>query len=223
MVDKKIKGVLSLIGIVASILVILITGNATLLPILGSYVGMLMVSFVIYSSRVYQPDLVGLSKSNLFKSIVWAMILGGVFFITTKIAPQLSIGLPRISLSIGDTLYMVVVLFFAPVVESIFQASTYGIISSFSSKNSALIGQALIFSVAHVAAYITGFYNYPSLVQGMTAINANLASFIAVFIFAYIGMMFTLKFKINNLAFLIVFHFLVNLVIYTSDKTLTII
>lgn len=218
MVDKKIiKSTIALISLVLIFLVMFIAGNQSLLTTLAVYIAMLLVAIFIYNSKQYQKDLIGISKKNLFRSFLFAFLLAGVFLIVTKFFPGASIGLPLIPQAISDTIRQVIIVGFAPIVESIFQVVMFAVLLGFGWKiTTALFGQALLFSMAHIAAYISGFYSYPTFVQGVDAVTANMGSFIAAFIFAFVGMYVLIKPKIRNITFLIVFHALVNLIILNS-------
>ena len=199
-------------------LVLLIAGNSDLLTVLAVYIAMLLLSIVAYRSpnKSFTNNLVGLSKKNLGRSILWAGLLGGGFFLATKLIPGFSIGTIRLPQAIGETIQAFVIIGFAPVVETVFQVVMFAWFRTFTSVRWALFGQAGLFSAAHVSAYVSGFYNYPEFAQGLQAVNANLGSFVAAFVFAYVGMLFLIRPKIKNMAFLIIFHAILNLVILTS-------
>jgi len=143
--------------------------------------------------------------------------VGGAFFLVTRLVPGFSIGTIRLPQTIGDTIQTIVVVGFAPIVETIFfQSVVFAFLLNITSKRGAFFGQALIFSLAHVAAYVSGFYNFPAFTQGLSAFAANAGSFLAAFLFALIVMFFMLKKNIRNLWFGIIFHAILNLVILTS-------
>lgn len=218
--DKKIKGVISLIFITSIILVILIAGNDTLFSLLSVYIAMLSLSYLIYTSKDFKYDALGLSKTNLTRSFIWALILGAVVYGVASLT-GIAIGVPRLPQAISDTVRSIIVLGFAPVVETIFfQGAVFAVLlNTFEGKSRknaimyAIIGQALLFSIAHVSAYVTGFYDYPSVAQGLGALSSNIGAFISAFIFALISMFVVLRSRISNLAFVIFFHFFVNLIV----------
>jgi len=187
-----------------------------LIQVLAVYIAMVGISILAYRTKdpKFSSNLIGLGRKNLGRAVFLAVVVGGVFFLVTKLVPGFSIGTIRLPQSIGDTIRNIVVLYFAPVVESIFfQGFIFAFLRNFMSVRFALISQAIIFSVAHVAAYVQGFYNYPAFTQGLTAFQANAGSFIAAFLFAYITMFILIKKNVRNMWFAIIFHFLLNLII----------
>ena len=218
MVDKKsLKGVIILLTVTSIIMVLLIAGNNSLLSLLSVYIAMIIVSIVVYSIKDFRENLFGLGKNNLGKSLLFAALFAGGFWLLTRIIPGFAIGTPLVPQSIGGTIRGIVIVGFAPIIESVFfQSVSYAVLRSFLSKGFSIVGQAVLFSFAHIAAYVTGFYNYPSFAQGLDAATANISSFIAAFIFAIVGMIILVRPRINNLAFIIVFHGLLNLIILTT-------
>ncbi len=214
--ETALRTVITLLFISAIFFIILIPGNTDLLTTLAVFIAMLGFSILIYRTKdpKLRNALFGIPRKNLLKSIIWGVIFGVGFFVIAQLT-GLSIGLPRLFGSISDTVRSITVLYFAPVLESVFfQSVVYAfLISRGISRTGALLGHAAIFATAHTAAYVIGFYNYPSFVEGFSAIQANIGAFASVFIFAIIGMLFMRQPKINNLAFIIVFHFIVNLTI----------
>lgn len=224
MVEKKaLKITINLLFLSLILLGILIAGNFSLASLLLVYIGMLGISVLAYKSNQYKEKLIylRLEKLSLTRSILWAGAIAIVFFLATRLVPGFSLGLPLLPQAISDTVRNIIVLGFAPIVESIFfQSVIFAVLFvTFSSKRIAFWGQAVLFSVAHVSAYVTGFYNYPSFAQGLSSITANLGAFISAFVFAVIVMAVTLRKRVNNLAFTIFFHAFINLII---QLTLTI-
>jgi len=213
---KALNAVVILMSITAVILVILIAGNNSLLSLLSVYIGMLVISITIYNQKQFQPHLIGLGRKNLGRSLFFAFLLAGIFFLITRLIPGFSIGLPRVPQTIAQDLRNFIVLYFAPVIESVFQVVMYAVLRTITSVRNAILGQGALFSTAHTAAYVTGFYNYPSFTEGLSAVSANLGAFVAAFIFAIVGMFILLKPKIRNSVFLMVFHFLLNLIILAT-------
>lgn len=213
--ENSLKIVVTLLIATLISIVILIAGNQSLLSLLSVYIAMILVSIFAYTTKdSLKSYLFGLPQKNLAKSILWGVGVGGLFYLVAKIT-GLSIGLPNLPQSIGDTVRNVIILGFAPIIESVFfQSVVYAFIySRTKSEKTALFGQAGLFSVAHVSAYISGFYNYPSFTEGLSAFYMNIGAFVSAFLFAIIAMYILNKPKIRNLAFPIVFHFIMNLVL----------
>ncbi len=216
------QGIQNVIGVsflALILLVVFIAGNPAVAILLSVYISMMTVSVLAYRTPQFRDNLLGIrGGQSLRTSIVLGVAYTAVFFLVIKLIPFASIGLPMLPQTIGETLRTIIVLVFAPVVETIFfQSVVYAVLlTTFRSKLVAFWGQAGIFSTAHVAAYVTGFYNYPSFAIGVSAVQANIGSFVAAFLFASVAMFFLLRKNINNLAFAIVFHAGLNLVILTS-------
>ena len=199
-------------------LALLVTNNNTLLTNLAIYMALLLVSISAYRNSDFQPYLFGLGGKNFVKSITYALGIGLSFFFILKLLPFGSIGLPRLPQTIGENIRYIVILGIAPIVETIFfQSVVYAFLrKTTGSSKIAFFGQAVIFSVAHVSAYISGFYNYPSFTEGLSAIQANIGAFSSAFLFAIVAMYFQIQPKIKNLAFTMVFHGILNGIILTS-------
>ncbi|MEM3075083.1 MAG: CPBP family glutamic-type intramembrane protease [Candidatus Pacearchaeota archaeon] len=215
---QDIKSTILLLITTSVLLGILIAGNNSLLSLLSVYIAFIIISIVAYYNNDFKKDLILLSKKNLGYSIIFAVVLSGFFYLIVKFIPYFSLGLPIVPNAIADSLKTIIIIIFAPIVESVFfQSVVYVLLLNlFKSKSFAFIGQAFLFALAHVSAYVTGFYNYPEFTQGLTAVYANIGAFLSAFLFAIIGMFFLLRDKINNLAFIITFHALMNLIILTS-------
>ncbi len=228
MVNKKALGFTSLAIIVVLVLLsLLIAGNNSLLQTLAVYIVFLLVAVLIYRSPMLKPYLLTINKDNLGFSVALAVGISGAFYLLTRIIPGFSIGLPNLPQSIGSQVRQVVIFGFAPFIESIFFQSIVFALLLFigleylnmkkgTAISFALFGQAIIFALSHVAAYISGFYNYPDFVSGVGAFQANIGSFIAAFTFAVIAQSLTLWKKVNNLVFTIIFHALLNIIIFVA-------
>lgn len=211
---KALKFVVTVLWITAVAMALLITGNQSLLSTLAVFITLVILSILAYRTNdvSFRKALFGIRRDNLLKSIIWGLGLTGVAFGVLK-ATGLSIGLPIVAQAIGDSIRNIVVLGFAPVVETVFFASVvYALIfSRTKSRAITLWGTSAIFALAHVAAYVQGFYNYPSFVSGFDALGANVGSFLAAFLF--MASTLTVQRRLKNLAFSMVYHFGTNLVI----------
>lgn len=188
---------------------------------LSIYLFFLVVSYLVYSSSVYQDVLIGISSRNIGKSLLWAGIFGGGFYIITKYFPGFSLGLPILPNAISDQLRFFITCFVAPVVETImFQGALLGYVREFNpSRRNVIIAifiQAAVFAIFHIGAYVTGFYTYPTFTEGLSAVWMNISAFIAAFAFAFLAGLFVVRDGIKNLAFVAIFHFILNFVIFTS-------
>ena len=215
MADKKaIKGVIYLIAVTSILLTILIAGNNTLLPLLAVYIGMLIVSAFIINSKDFKGNVIGLRRDNLGKSIAYAFGVAIVFYIIAK-ATGLSISLPFLPNSIGTQTRFFTILILAPIIETIFfQISVFAVLLTMTSRRLlSIILTSIIFSFSHLAAYISGLYDYPSVVTNLQAISSNAGSFLAAFLFSFVAMIILVQKKITNNWFTITLHFLLNLIV----------
>jgi len=217
-VKRKFKNVIRLSFTLMIILALLIAGNESLLSLLIVYIVFLGISILAYTSKTsFRKDLIRLKfDKSLWVSVSFAVVLGIGFYFATRFIPFFQIGLPLTPGSISSTLRGWIINVFAPIIESVFlQSVVYAVWKSFHAKT-ALIGQAIVFAFAHVAAYVSGFYSYPNFTEGFSAVYANLGGFIAAFTFALLAMFITLRKRINNLAFTILFHAVLNFIIFTT-------
>lgn len=186
---------------------------------MGVYLFGLIIALVVYNNKTLQNDLFGISfKGNkLIKSIVYGIIFGAVFLLATALVPGLSLGLPLLPNAISDNIRLFVIIFVAPIIETIiFQGAIFGYFRSITKPKTAITIQALIFALAHIASYVTGFYAYPDFTTGLSAILANISSFFAAFLFAWLAGWFVAKDGIRNLLFVMIFHMILNSVIYVQ-------
>lgn len=182
----------------------------------------LVISFVVYRAGDYQDDLIGIGKKNLWASIGYGVVFTFAFFLITLVVPGMSIGYPSLPASISDQLKWFLVVFVAPIVETIFfQGALYAYISNFDGTISkkkkwrAILIQALGFSLFHLGAYVAGFYQYPGFTEGMTAVLANTSGFIVAFAFALIAGWWVTRDGVKNLAFVWIFHTGLNFISYS--------
>jgi len=186
---------------------------------LSTYLVISGICFFVYSFTRFRQSLIGIKTANAFPAVIWAGVLGGGFWLALKLVPGLSLGLPVVPNALADTMKFLVIVAVAPIVEEIFfRGVVMGYLKSMMNGKKLLpiIIQAGLFAIAHISAYITGFYNYPDFTAGMVAFSANVASFVAAFIFALIVGWFVSRDGMKNLIFAIVFHAIVNLIIYSS-------
>lgn len=215
--DKKaLKVVIGLLFFVAILLLFFMT-DQNLVKLLAIYVGMVVLSIIAFWYKDLKEELIGIGiNKSLYYSIGYGLIFGGLFYLATRVIPGFSIGIPFLPQSISDQARKFIVLFFAPVVETIFfQGAVFGILYNYVNKTVAFLGQAVLFASFHIGAYVTGIYQYPNLGEGLLALGQNLGAFISAFIFALVCMFLIMRKRINNLTAGIVFHFIVNLIVTT--------
>jgi len=198
---------------------ILYATNPPLKDNLFTYMILLGIAILVYSSRFYQKFLIGIETKTLFKSFFYAILLTLSFFLMTKLIPGLSIGVPLLPQAISDTLRFSIIVFFAPIVEEIFfRGSLMAYIKNLQPSKSrvqiVIIIQAILFALAHLGAYITNFYDYSTITVGLSVFWANVSVFISAGLFGYISGFIVSKPKINNLVFSILFHGGVNFLIF---------
>ena len=185
------------------------------------YFFLTLASIFVYRSGEFQQSLIGTGKRNLGRSIFYGLLLGAIFILVTKFIPGFSLGVPTLPQAVSDELKFLIIVFIAPVVETLFfPGALLGYVRIFKPTKRniilAVIIQAIAFSLFHVGAYIAGFEALPSLGDAFIAISSNFTTFFAAFVFATISALFVLRDGIKNLVFIGVFHFIINLFIYTS-------
>jgi hypothetical protein len=206
----------------AFILAFLWVINPTSRSAVGINLVFLAISFIVYRAKEYQDDVIGITKGNILASAGYGVLFTGLFFLITLVVPGMSIGYPALPASISDSLKFFLVVFVAPIAESIFfQGALYAYISNFdntpskSKKWRAIIIQALGFSGFHLASYVSGFYLYPGFTEGMSAVMANISGFIVAFLFALIAGWWVTRDGVKNLVFCVVFHLGLNVIAYS--------
>lgn len=184
------------------------------------YIVFLSVATFVYLFAPFKSHLIGVELRGVsaLRSFIFGSIFGGGFLLATKLIPGASIGLPLLPGAVSDSLEAFVIIILAPVSEElIFRGAILGYLSNiFKNKRNAIIISALLFALAHLSAYISGFYSYPDLPQALSSLGANIGSFIPAFAFGLLSAWFVSKDKIRNLLFSIIFHAFVNLVIFTN-------
>lgn len=190
-------------------------------PAVGINLVFLTISFIVYSAREYTDDTIGV-RDNSLEAAGWGILATLAFFVITLVVPGMSIGFPSLPASISDQLKFFLVVIVAPIVETIFfQGALLAYVSNFDQTINkkkiwrAVVAQALLFSIFHVGAYVSGFYQYPGFTEGFTAIAANISAFIVAFLFALIAGWIVTRDGIRNLVFVVVFHLGLNLVAYS--------
>lgn len=184
----------------------------------GIYILFSIVAIFIYSRPEIRRYLIGMNGETFGKSMFWAIGLGAVYYLSTNFISGFSLGLPLLPNAISDELRFFIIVVVAPFVETLLiQGALFGYFKSVKSlERFALPLQALVFSLFHLSAYVSGLYNYPDFTSGLSAISANFSSFFSAFIFALIAGAFVDRKPIRNLWFVIIFHLILNLIIYTS-------
>src|SRR3990167_7068040 len=186
------------------------------------YITFIIVSILVYSTKQFQSLLIGIDGgSKLVRSLLLALFIGVVFYVSTKLIPGLSLGLPILPNAISDQLKFFIIVICAPIAEELlFRGSLMGYTRTYNSSKRfliiAIVIQAVLFSLFHVGAYITNFYELPSLLVGISAISANISAFIAALIFGLIAGFFVTRDGVRNLWFSIFLHIIINFIIYAK-------
>lgn len=223
-----------ILGIFLLLTVVLVTQPPAIFKVLLVFDIMLGASYFVYrfSDAKDLATPINLQSKSLIPSIIFGAVLGLGFFLFTRLVPGASIGLPLLPGAISDQLRYIVVAYVAPVAEEIFfRGALLGYFLLVFGKNKkvrVIVLQAFLFAVAHISAYITGFYNYPNIVQGLDAVTANLASFSFPFIFGLIAGWAVLRNnngKVNkgNLVVSILTHSVINHIVYLALTTVILI
>lgn len=210
-------------GMMFLLLVLVATQPPEITSALFIYIAFLGVSAFTYISAPFKSKLIGIEFRGIsaIRSILYGATFGFGFWILTRLVPGASIGLPLLPGAISDQLRFFVIIFLAPIAEEmIFRGAILGYFRKNKSLIFAIIMSALLFSLAHLGAYVTGIYNYPSFVEGLSAFGQNVGSFIAAFTFGLISAWFVSKNGIKNLLFSMVFHSLLNLIVFANLSVL---
>lgn len=225
-----IVGFLILIGIVA------VTKPPGLFDAIIPLLIMLSISLLVYAVAPFKNQIIGLNLGKIFdgrglfgifainsftRSLFLGLTFGGGFFLIAKFFPGASIGLPIIPNALSDNLRFSLIVLAYPIVEEIFFR---GVILGYLRNTKigkrsilfAVVVSSILFALAHVGAYITGIYNYPSFTEGFDSFKANISSFLAAFTMGSIAAFYILKTNVRNLVFTMIFHIILNLIIFTS-------
>lgn len=220
MVNSDNKNVLRAIFAYAFILAFFFLNPSTRTAVSINLV-FLLISLFVFSSKIYQNSVIGIKTSNFFSSLIFGALVGGGFYILTRFLPALSLGLPLLPNTISDQVKFIIVVIIAPFFEEVFfRGALMGFIKEFNpSKKSIAIAnvvQALAFSLFHVGAYITGFYNLPNFTAGLSSIQANISTFTSAFSFGILAGYIVTRPKIKNLVATIALHLILNLIVFTA-------
>ncbi|MGC9309588.1 MAG: CPBP family glutamic-type intramembrane protease [Candidatus Nanoarchaeia archaeon] len=185
------------------------------------YLALLMISYFVYRSPQYQDDTLVFSKRNAFSCIILAGILVPLFYYGTKVIPGFSFGIPLLPGTISEGMKAFIVIFVAPVVETLFvQGAFLAYIKNFHPSKkwlyTTLVIQALVFGFIHLTAYIAGFYSLPSWSIALGEFWATIGSFLAAIVWALIAGFVVMMDGVRNLLFVTLFHMGVNLFIFTE-------
>lgn len=221
MVQNDNKNVIRVIIGMAFLLSFLFVINPVSRSAISIYLLFLIVSLVVYSIKSFQKDLIGINLKNIGRVFILAGGLSIAYYIITKYVPGLSLALPLLPNAISDQLKFFIVVFVASTCEEIlFRGSLLGYIKSFNpSKRQiviAIIIQALAFSLFHLTAYITGFYNYPNFASALVAFQANISSFIVALVFGLLAGFLVTRNGIKNLLLSILLHMAFNFIVYSA-------
>lgn len=219
MIKQESKNAIRLIVGLLLLLAIIFGTNPPSRNAMLTYVVFLIVAFFIYSSNVYQKFIVGISKNNLIKSILSGAIFGVLFVVLTRILPGFSLGYPLLPNTIGDQLRFGIIVFIAPIAETLaFKGALLAYLREISPKRKqvAIIFMSVAFALAHLGAFLTSFYDYSTVTVGLSEFTSNLSVFLSAGIFAYISTFLLLRKGIQNLIFVIVFHMVINLLVFTN-------
>ena len=218
-VQYIIIGLLILLGFLFA----LNLGNDDVLWSLGFNIFILMVSLLVYNLAWFQEDLPGVPKSikQNVVAVAWGLFFIFIFYITTKLVPGLSLGVPYLPQAISASFKSFIVNVISPITESIF---FLGIVFAFCNKLTgkrkwiALFLSSVAFALFHLGAYLAGLYAYPDFALAYSAFWANFSSFLVAFVFNMIAGAFmiietkTSKSKVANITFAFVFHAGVNII-----------
>src|SRR3990167_1584527 len=218
--NNVVRNILFTLGIL--LLLLFVTNPPFVRDALGTY--LIIAGFCFFSFKFgdFQKQLIGirLDRKSIFVSTGWALLFSGGFWPITKLVPGASIGLPLIPQAVGNTLRPFIIIIVAPFFEEIlFRSVIIGYLRNlkiFKNKlQLVLIIQAFLFALAHLTAYVTGFYQAP-FEEAILGINAVFASFMAAGIFGYLVGFFVTRDGIRNLLFSILSHGIVNFIIYAG-------
>jgi len=205
------------IAFFATFLVILAVTNPPLRNNLITYILLLGVTYFGFLFSSFKDQMIGIEfKGERFtRALIWGVSIGALFVFLTSRVPGFSLGLPVLPSAISNTITIFIIVIVAPIAEELFfRGYLIGLLRSTKiGKRNVLfviIVQAVIFAAAHVGAYIFMIYAYPSFVAGLSAIQANIGSFIAAGTFGLVAGAFVVRKRIQNLVFSIILHMIIN-------------
>jgi len=179
----------------------------------------LIIGFIIYSTKEYQDDLIGIRTDNFFQESGYGVLFAVGFIIISSLVPFFSLAYPSFPASIGYSLQWFLVVVIAPITETIlFQGAIFAFFRNFNPKNKLLwiILVSLLFSLFHLGSYIFGFYTLSGS-EGLEAFTSNISAFITAFIFSFTAMIFALRKDVTkaNAIFIILVHLGLNIFAYS--------
>jgi len=214
-IRRENKVVRYLIIVLALILALLYVINPdTRVPVVINLI-FLGISFVVYSSKEYQDDLIGINPKRFFLYAFFGLLAGGAFVLATAFIPGLSIGYPILPNSVSESLRGFFVNFVSPLTETIlFLGAIFAFLHNFDTKRKytlwIIVGVSIFFALFHIGAYVAGFYEYPSFTDAFGAVSANISAFLVAFIFNMIVASIMVYTPMKDLVFGFFFHFVPN-------------
>ncbi len=192
----------------------------------GIYTILSLVSLVIYSLSEFQDSLVGINLEKLGSQILYGLGVALVFITAKIMIPGFSIGIPITPESVSSSVRAIILLGFAPVVETILTVGALlGFISYMESGGVQItktqfwianISQSIFFASLHLFAYVSGWYNAPTTGIALAGISAESSAFVAAFFFSLlVGFVSTRK-EVRSLVPAIVAHFVVNSLVFVQ-------
>lgn len=211
---KDDRGIIVALGF---LLIFLWINNPSAQNVLIPNLFFLALTFFVYNSKDYSKHLIGFQGKTLINSILYGGITIGAFWFATSFIPGMSLVYPLLPQAISETMkFLTIVLIIPPIEEIVFRGALLGFLRSFIKKSEwiPIIISSVIFSLFHLTAYISGWYQLPDIAAGIGAIGANLSVFITAFVFGVIASYFVSRKGINNLAYSTVFHMGMNALAY---------
>lgn len=193
---------------------------------LYAFLGVISLGF--WTNGAMQDYFFGIEKS--YRTIMW-IIVGAVVGIGFSSLQYfgLSMGVPLLPASIGTNFRAFIILYAAPIFEDLLCFALFGFIlyvtrkcnkssCSIDKKYKWLaIGIVIIFFVMlHFAAYKIGWYQAPTLLEGIAGLSAVSASLIAAGIFRGITLYIVSLDGVSNCILAIVAHYVINQILFVK-------
>jgi membrane protease YdiL (CAAX protease family) len=222
-VTKENKNVLILDGLTIFILSLFFVIYPPLRIGTGIYIGILLIGFVFYSNGLMQSYLKGMTSKNAIMVSLLGIGSGIGFIVLTKIVPFFSIFTPDVPMAIGDDLKWLIIVIVAPIAEEIFfRGALMGFIKWIKPDEKGkwiaiLVQGAIAFPLFHLAAYVSGFYMYPSWLAALGATTAVIGSFLGAMVWGTFSGWVVSKDGVNNLLFCIIGHMVINAALFSAS------
>ena len=172
--------------------------------------GFIVICVLVYSTTLLAGNLLGFGKNKGFH-LITGILIGGAYILIATFIPGFSIAIPLLPGSISLGMQKFIVLFVAPIVETVFFLGVIlGVLKEIGFKKHPRVWlQAGAFAMFHLGSYIVGLYDYTAT-QGFLGFTANISVFLSAVIFGVFSAYLVEWDKYKGFLVVIIVHAIIN-------------